>query len=391
MPGKHTEKSFEDAIEASLLAGGWKKGDPKTFDCEKALHPADLIAFIEATQPALMADLRKQHGPALEGGVIDTVVKALESRGTLDVLRHGIKFFGKRIDCAYFRPAHGLNPDVLVSYALNRLVVTRQVRFIADADESIDLLLSLNGLPIATAELKTPLTRQTVEHAVAQYKQRDHHRKLFEFKKRALVHFAVDPDLVYMTTKLAGGDTTFLPFNRGHAGGAGNPEHPSGYRTAYLWEEVWQRDSFLDIVGRFIHLLTEEKVVAGKKIERELVVFPRYHQLEVVQKLEAAAKVDGPGTSYLIQHSAGSASRTRSRGSLTALRACMTRTTRRSSTRSSSSPIVAFSTGSFKTPSTSSSTSRASSKRSTSTPTSSRRRSRRARRSSSRRCRSFRS
>ena len=306
MPGKHTEKSFEDAIEAHLLASGWTKGDAKTFDREKALHPADLLAFLEATQPALMADLRKQHGLALETGVIDTVVKALESRGTLDVLRHGIKFYGKRIDCAYFRPAHGLNPDILASYAQNRLVVTRQVRFIPDGDESIDLLLSLNGLPIATAELKTPLTGQTVEHAVAQYKQRDPRQKVFEFKKRALVHFAVDLDLVYMTTKLAGGDTTFLPFNRGHAGGAGNPEHPSGYRTAYLWEEVWQRDSFLDVVGRFVHLLIEEKLIAGKKIERELVVFPRYHQLDSVRKLEAAAKVDGPGHSYLVQHSAGS-------------------------------------------------------------------------------------
>jgi len=306
MTAIHTEKAFEDAIEASLLTSGWTKGDAAAFDREKALHPADFLAFLQATQAALLSSLRKQHGAALEAGLVDTLVKSLESRGALDVLRHGIKFFGKKIDCAYLKPAHGLNPDILASYAQNRLVVSRQVRFVPGGDESIDMLLSLNGLPVATVELKTPLTGQTVEHAVAQYKQRDPRHPIFQFKKRALVHFAVDPDLVYMTTKLAGDDTFFLPFNRGHAGGAGNPEHPSGYRTAYLWEDVWQREPLLDIVGRFIHVLTEEKVVAGKKIEREQIIFPRYHQLDAVRKLEAAAREDGPGTSYLIQHSAGS-------------------------------------------------------------------------------------
>ncbi|MCP3105477.1 DEAD/DEAH box helicase family protein [Myxococcus sp. K15C18031901] len=311
MTAKHTERAFEDAIEHHLVTvGGWRRVEPQAFDRNRALLPTELFAFIEATQSALWAELRAQHGAGLEAAVLDAVVKALNSRGTLDVLRHGLKFFGKRIDCATFKPAHGLNPDVLAAYAENRLAVTRQVRFAPsgdkDEDHSVDLMLSLNGLPIATVELKNPLTQQTVQHAIAQYRARDPRHRLFQFKRSALVHFAVDPDLAYMTTRLAREGTTFLPFNRGGHGGAGNPEHPSGYRTAYLWEEVWQRDSFLDIVGRFLHLTKEEKLRAGKKVEEEKSVFPRYHQLDAVRRLEAAARVDGPGHNYLIQHSAGS-------------------------------------------------------------------------------------
>lgn len=307
MVGRHTESAFENAIEHSLLStGGWLKGDPRTFDRERALQPADFLAFVQASQSQLWAELKKQHGAALETAVLDTLAKSLDSRGTLEVLRRGFKFYGKQMDCAYFKPAHGLNPDILAKYAKNRAVLTRQVRFIPDQDDSIDLLLSLNGIPIATAELKNPLTAQNVEHAIAQYRQRDPRQLLFQFKKRALVHFAVDPDLVYMTTKLAGADTTFLPFNRGLDGGSGNPVHPGGYRTTYLWEDIWQRDSFLDIVGAFLHVLVEEKQIGSRKVTTEAVVFPRYHQLDVVRKLQAAARADGPGKSYLIQHSAGS-------------------------------------------------------------------------------------
>jgi type I restriction enzyme R subunit len=167
-------------------------------------------------------------------------------------------------------------------------------------------VLFVNGFPVATAELKNPLTNQTVQDAVAQYRRRDPRHPLLRFKTRALVHFAVDPDLVYMTTKLLGEKTSFLPFNRGHNGGAGNPEHESGYRTGYLWQEVWQRDSFLDILGRFVHVAVEESKVDGKTVTKESVVFPRYHQLDAVRKLEAAARADGAGNSYLVQHSAGS-------------------------------------------------------------------------------------
>jgi len=311
MTTKHTERAFEDAIEHHLLtAGGWHKVAPTAFDRERALIPSEVFAFIEATQSALWNELRTQHGAGLEAAVLDTLAKSQASRGTLDVLRHGFKFYGKTIQLAVFKPAHGLNPDVLAAYAENRLAVIRQVRFAPagdkDEDQSVDMVLALNGLPIATLELKNPLTHQTVQHAIAQYRARDPRHRLFQFKRGALVHFAVDPDLVYMTTFLRGETTTFLPFNRGANGGAGNPEHPSGYRTAYLWEEVLARDSFLDIVGRFLHVAKEEKLRGGKKVEEEKIIFPRYHQLDVVRKLEAAARVDGPGHSYLIQHSAGS-------------------------------------------------------------------------------------
>jgi type I restriction enzyme, R subunit len=250
--------------------------------------------------------LAAQYKDGFEASLLDALTKHLEMKGTLDVLRHGFKFFGKKIEVATFRPAHGLNPDILSRYAMNRLTVTRQVKFAVGEEKSIDMLLSLNGLPVATAELKNPLTAQTVEHAVSQYRRREAKHRLFQFKKRALVHFAVDPDQVYMATRLAGKDTVFLPFNRGNHGGAGNRENPGGYRTAYLWEEVWQRDSFLDILGRFAHVFTEEKQVAGKLVTREIVIFPRYHQLDSVRKLEGAARKEGPGHSYLVQHSAGS-------------------------------------------------------------------------------------
>jgi type I restriction enzyme R subunit len=311
MTSPHLERSFEDAIEASLLAsGGWKKGNPSEFNAELAIIPKDLFAFIQATQPDLWKTLTAQHrGEDLEGPLLDALAKHLEMKGTLDVLRHGFKFFGKKIEVATFKPAHGLNPEILTRYGMNILTVTRQVKFAVGEDKSIDMLLSLNGLPVATVELKSPLTAQTVEHAVAQYRNRDPKHRLFQFKKRALVHFAVDPDQVYMASRLAGKDTVFLPFNRGNHGGAGNPENPGGYRTAYLWEEVWQRDSFLDIFGRFAHVFTEErpdKQVAGRTVTREIVIFPRYHQLDSVRKLEGAARKDGPGHSYLVQHSAGS-------------------------------------------------------------------------------------
>jgi type I restriction enzyme R subunit len=302
----YNESAFEASIEAHLLANGWMRGAAKNFDRTRAFDRSFVTLFISETQPELWADLRKQHKDGLDDAVIDTLEKALDSQGTLSVLRHGFKFFGKLLRVAYFKPAHDLNPDVLRNYTRNRLIVTRQVKFDPDSEVSADTILSINGLPVVTVELKNPLTGQNVEHAVTQYKERDAKLPLFRFKQRALVHFAVDPDLAYMTTRLAGKDTYFLPFNRGHANGAGNPEHPSGYRTGYLWQEVWQRDSFLDIVGRFMHLTVEEKQVAGKKITKETVIFPRYHQLDAVRKLEAAARTEGPGNNYLIQHSAGS-------------------------------------------------------------------------------------
>ncbi len=304
---QHIEREFENAIEEHLLGHGWLKGNPEHFDRAPALDVGEVVRFIAETQAATWADLTRQHGDGVGKTVIESLVKALDYQGALDVLRHGFGFMGKRLRVASFKPSHGLNPDLVESYARNRLTVTRQVKFDPASEKSLDMVLSLNGLPIATVELKNPLTAQNVQHAIEQYRNdRDPRLPIFQFKKRALVHFAVDPDLVYMATELKGKDTFFLPFNKGNGTAAGNPEVSKGYKTSYLWEEVWQRDSFLDIVARFMHVQVEDKVVAGRKVTTETVIFPRYHQLDAVRKLDAAARAEGPGHNYLVQHSAGS-------------------------------------------------------------------------------------
>ena len=169
------------------------------------------------------------------------------------------------------------------------------------------MLLSINGLPIATVELKNQFTGQDVEKAKQQYGQdRDNRELLFQFKRRALVHFAVDPDEAWMATRIDGSNTSFLPFNKGHNQGAGNPPNPNGYKTAYLWETIWTKDSWLDIVGRFLHLEQETITLNGKTVKKERLIFPRFHQLDVVRRLTADAKTKGAGHNYLIQHSAGS-------------------------------------------------------------------------------------
>ncbi|HSF32733.1 MAG TPA: type I restriction endonuclease [Candidatus Tectomicrobia bacterium] len=302
----HTERALEDLIEVHLIEqGGWRQGHPADFDAALALTTSGLFAFIKTTQPTTWDKLRKHHQTGLEAALLDRLTSMLDSQGTLEVVRHGFKFYGEQIRLAYFRPAHGLNPEISALYAQNRLVVTRQVRCNPRGDESIDMLLSLNGLPIATVELKNQLTCQNVDDAIRQYKRRDPKLKLFQFKRRALVHFAVDPERVAMTTHLQGQDTVSLPFNRGCDGGAGNPLHPSGMRTAYLWEEVLQRDSFLDILARFLHLERTDHTANGIKKGREALIFPRYHQLDCLRQLEAAARTERTGHNYLIQHSAG--------------------------------------------------------------------------------------
>jgi type I restriction enzyme R subunit len=200
-----------------------------------------------------------------------------------------------------------MNPETQALYAANKLTITRQLRYSAKHGNTLDVTLALNGIPVATLELKNPMTGQNWRHAVTQYKKdRDPSDLIFQFKKRTLVHFAVDTDEVYMTTGLSGKSTRFLPFNRGCGGGSGNPENPAGYKTAYLWEAVLERHSFLDILARFIHLQVEEKKLGGKRIKKETMIFPRYHQLDCVRKLVADARERGTGTNYLIQHSAGS-------------------------------------------------------------------------------------
>ncbi len=309
MPVDHREKSFESAIEDCLLGrGGYAKADPVNFDRERAIDPTIFIPFVKTTQPETWQALERLHGANTETVVLDDLTKALDApTGSLAVIRHGFKCFGKLIRVAYFAPAHAMNPDTQRLYAANWLTLTRQLHYSTKNENSIDLTLSLSGIPVATAELKNPMTGQNVEHAKHQYRNdRDPREKIFEFKKRTLVHFAVDPDLVYMTTKLDGTKTFFLPFNRGDGTGAGNPDNPNGYKTAYLWEQVWQRDSWLDIIARFVHLQVEEKTVGERRIRKETMIFPRYHQLVAVRALEEDARRVGAGTNYLIQHSAGS-------------------------------------------------------------------------------------
>ena len=310
MPGRHTEAAFEAAIEEHLIAaGGYAKDDRDAFDVERSIGPATFLAFVQETQPDEWEYLRSLEKDGAEQTLLDDLCRALgsEHEGCLSVLRHGFKCFGKLFRAAYFEPASGMNPETQRLYAANRLTITRQVRYSTRHGNTLDVVLCLNGIPVVTAELKNPMTGQTWRDAVRQYKHdRDPADLVFQFKKRALVHFAVDPDEIYMTTRLAGRNTHFLPFNRGCAGGAGNPENPVGWKTAYLWEHVLERGSFLDILARFVHLQVEEKRLGNKKVKRETMIFPRYHQLDCVRELVGHARGRGTGANYLVQHSAGS-------------------------------------------------------------------------------------
>lgn len=310
MPINHRERAFEAAIEHHLTTtGGFEAGDRDAFHFERCLFPQEVIAFIKNTQPKeweYLADIQKEKA---EETLLDDLCRAMgsEHEGCLSVLRHGFKCFGKLFRVAYFAPASGLNPDTQKLYDANRLTVTRQLKYSAKHTNSLDVTLALNGIPIITVELKNPMSGQTWRHAVTQYKNdRDPTDLIFQFKKRTLVHFAVDTDEVYMATRLSGRSTHFLPFNRGCNGGAGNPENPSGYKTSYLWEEVLERHSALDILARFIHLQIEEKKFSGNTVKRETMIFPRYHQLGCVRALITDARNSGTGTNYLVQHSAGS-------------------------------------------------------------------------------------
>jgi len=304
------EAAFETVIEAHLLANGYIRIAPDGFDRERAIFPETMLGFIQETQPKEWAKLAALHGGRTGEQVLGDLCKWMDQNGALATLRHGFKCYGRTLHVAYFKAAHALNPELEARYAANRLGLTRQLHYSPRAQRSLDGTLSLNGIPIATVELKNPLTGQTVEDARRQYRQdRDPRETLFEFKRRTLVHFAVDTESVLMTTRLAGTATHFLPFDQGWDGGAGNPPDPAGrtYRTAYLWEEVLERDSLLDLLARFIHLETQEKRDdQGRKVKVESMIFPRYHQLQAVRRLVADARREGVGHNYLVENSAGS-------------------------------------------------------------------------------------
>jgi type I restriction enzyme R subunit len=328
-----SELSFEKTIECGLLRygpdacvsegvgvreeaapygefppGGFRKRRPEEYDRSLCLVPRDVIDFIIATQPKEWERLKQHYDRAVKDQFLKRLSREIVRRGTLDVLRNGLKDSGCKFRLAFFRPSSGLNEEIKRLHAANLFSVVRQLSYSEKSAQSLDMTLFLNGIPIFTAELKNPLTGQTVEDAIRQYmSDRDPREPLFAYG-RCLAHFAVDPDLVYVTTQLAGPKTRFLPFNKGKFGGAGNPPVPptqKGYATAYLWEKIWARDSVLDLVRQFIHEVEGEDE-RGRKTGNRMLVFPRYQQLDAVRRLVAHARQYRAGQRYLIQHSAGS-------------------------------------------------------------------------------------
>lgn len=301
-----SEKDFEATIEGHILADGYTRRTSDHYDRELCVDADTLIGFLIATQPQTWEKLKAQHGEHVRERFLARLTKEIQARGTLDVLRKGVTDLGCRFELAYFRPETGLNPQHQQLYNANILSVVRQLHYSnRDREKSLDTVLMVNGLPILTAELKTPLKGQTVLHAMRQYRtDRDPREPLFTFG-RCLAHFAVDTDLAYMTTHLRGGGTRFLPFNLGHNNGSGNPPAEVGFKTAYLWERVWQRDSLLEILNHFLQQVDvlDDK---GRKTGEQALIFPRYHQLDAVRRLVVHARQQGPGNNYLIQHSAGS-------------------------------------------------------------------------------------
>jgi type I restriction enzyme, R subunit len=303
------EWALEELIEQNLLNhGGYERGSNARWVWDLALDRETLLEFILATQPKEWERLSAIHGEEVERKFLLRLFKELDNRGMLDALRHGIVDYGVRFQLAFFAPATGLNPETRKLYEANRLTMLRQLHIgQKNEHDSVDIVLCLNGLPVITIEFKKQSTSQASDQPWRQYLQdRDPRELLFSFKKRALAHFAVDADEVWMTTALNGRETRFLPFNKGHEKGAGNPPNPDSYPTAYLWEDILTRDSLMDIIANYCHLQKAELNFNGRKVKKESLIFPRYHQLDVVRKLQATLKADGIGKNYLIQHSAGS-------------------------------------------------------------------------------------
>jgi len=290
------------------LPGSFRKRTPADYDRALCLIPRDVVDFILATQPKEWEKLQQHHGAEVKQRFLRHLARAIEHRGTLDVLRSGFKDSGCKFQLAYFQPASGLNRELQRLHEANLFSVVRQLRYSEKHENSLDLVLFLNGIPLFTAELKNPLNGQTVVDAIDQYKNdRDPPDPLLAYG-RCLAHFAVDPDLIYVTTHLNRESTRFLPFNQGKHGGAGNPPVPptqSGYATDYLWKRIWARDSLLDLIRQFIHEVEVEDD-RGRKTGERFLIFPRYHQLDAVRRLVRHASQRGAGQHYLIQHSAGS-------------------------------------------------------------------------------------
>lgn len=304
----HREEVLEVHLCKALVERqGYRPRRPEDYDRASALDKTLVIEFVKATQPDEWAKLESHYGPSAEAEFFKQLEQGLKQRGTLDVLRNGLKLVPNlKFFLAAFKPASGVNPALVTLFESNILSVINQLRYSVKSENAIDVGLFVNGLPVATLELKNTLTGQNFRHAERQYRhdRAPANEPLLTFKRGALVHFAVDQDNVSMTTRLQNGKTRFLPFNRGHDGGAGNPDIEGEFRVAYLWADqpegraIFSRDILLDIIGRFLHL----DGTNGK----EALIFPRFHQIDAVLKMLAHARVSSSGSNYLIQHSAGS-------------------------------------------------------------------------------------
>lgn len=296
-----TEKRFESDIESDFISpeGGYTKG-ASAYDARLALYPDSLLRFIKTTQPNEWQRFARMNAADPEQKFCALLANACEMYGVLDVLRHGFKHRGISFRVCYFKPESALNQTDAAHYAANILECCRQWHYSAENSKSVDMVLAINGIPVFAFELKNQFRGQSVAEAKLQWmKDRDTRETCFQFNRRILAYFCVDLTEVWMTTKLAGEKTYFLPFNQGsngagRDGGKGNPPNPDGYPTDYLWKRVFQADSMLDIVQKFIML------------QGEKLIFPRYHQLDVVRSLVGDVRAHGVGHNYLIQHSAGS-------------------------------------------------------------------------------------
>lgn len=305
MSNKLDEAALEDHLVQALLDAGYEQYDEtRDWNVEQALCPDVLLDYVKTSQPEEWAKLQGHYGANAEASFIQELIRQISKNGMLAVLRAGVRDRGVHIQLVQFAPPTTLNPDVARRYAANRMGVMRQVRFNPKTQQTLDVALLVNGLPLATVELKNAYTGQRATHAIRQYmmdRKPEAGTPLIRFNQRALVHFAVDTSDCYMTTRLAGKATYFLPFNRGNNGRRGNPPVRDNYRTHYLWDELWQKDAWLDLLQNYIVLITDEPSTPWRE---GTLIFPRYHQWQCVRRL-LAESAKGQ-RNYLNQHSAGS-------------------------------------------------------------------------------------
>lgn len=324
MPSQTNEQALEACIERALVGSsreerdgervqeesaqyrgreGYEVGKSSDFDLEFSIDTQKFWTFLEKTQPNELAKLNNnlQEKQAL----LERLNKKIKSDGTLSLLKKGLSNKGAHFTLFYSQPYNNINPELHQKFDSNCFSITRQLYYSKkNPSNSIDIVIFVNGLPLLTIELKNLWTGQNVNHAKKQYQDRRDSKELLLQFNRCLVHFAVDTEEVWMTTKLADSKTHFLPFNQGHRFGQGNPPNASGHRTAYLWQQILPRKNLSKIVEHFSTLI-EEKDPEIKKTQKKLL-FPRYHQWDVVNHLLGKVRRDGAGQAYLIQHSAGS-------------------------------------------------------------------------------------